>query len=542
MIGSSIAESLSSDPVSGFVFDPYARLGPNTPSGEVINENTALTCAAVKAAVTVLAETVATLPLGVFQHLSNGARRPAPEHPAHRLLHDLANDETTSFIWRETLQGHLGTWGNGYSEIEFGGDNKTPLNLWQRSPQPARTRPVRRNKVDGKVWYQLHDEQGRESFVEARRILHIPGLGFDGMVGYSPVALMANPIGVNKGAERYASELFANDARPNGFVTVPGELSEPAYERVSKSFNQSGSAHGSRHKTQLLEGGSTYATAQMNPNDVQMIEARRFGIEEIARAYRLSPPMLQDLTHGTYSNITELGRQFIVYTMQPWLERWKAEINRKLLGDGFFCDFNVRAFMKGDPKARADYYFRLMSIGAITVNRILELEDENPIGPEGDERFVPANWIPLKRALQDPPEPTPAPQLTPPATDEDGTDKGLSLSTLAVRKASRELHIKEGKAAIRQANKGGNFVEWLDTFLDDAHLTLCAEKFELVAQMVNIPASVFAVAHIHESKQALLAAAECQPDELPNRVAQCVAQWAETRTIDTQTPKENHNG
>ncbi len=541
MIGAAIAESLSSVPVSGFVFDPRIHLGPNTPSGEVINENTALTCAAVRAAVGVLSDTVATLPLGVFEHLPNGGNRPAPEHPVHRVIHDVANEETTSFIWREVSQGHLGTWGNAYSEIELAA-NGNLLNLWQRSPDPTRTKPVRRTDVDGKMWYQLHNDRGQESWMEAKKMLHVPGLSFDGTIGYSPVFMMRDLIGVNKAAERYAGELFKNDARQNGYITLPTELSKDAYDRMKTSINDSGSAHGNRHKMGILEGGATFANGQMNPEDVQMIDARKFGVEEVARAYRISPPMLQDLTHGTFSNITELGRQFIVYTMQPWLERWKAEINRKLLALPFFCDFNVRAFMKGDPKARADYYFKLFSIGGTTVNKILELEDDNPIGPEGDERFVPANLIPLKFALAAPPKPKePQPPVEKDERDDDDENKDPALATLAFRNATRELHVKEGKAAQRQADNGGNFTEWLDTFFDDTHLALCEKKLEVAARLASLEATHMAIFHVGESKRMLLEAAECKPGELPERIAHCVARWDEIRTIDISNLKENTN-
>ncbi len=417
MIGTAFADALSgtANPEKWMV--DWVTQGRRTSSGETINESTALTCAAVYAANRVLGETIACLPLDVFRRLPGGGKQPAQNLTQQRLLHDAPNKETTSFIFRETLQVHLGTWGNGYAEIQRSFDG-TPQALWQRSPKPDRTKPVRRDDVDGEIWYLCRDEVGTETWIKAENMFHVPGLGFDGLIGYSPINLMKDPIGVNKAAERYAGELFLNDGRPNGYITLPAgpSMSDPSYNRTKKAF-QSGSEHGNRHKIQILEGGATYATAQMNPEDVQMIEARKFGIEEIARAYRIPPPLLQDLTHGTFSNVTELGRQFIKFTMLPWIKRWQEEINRKLLPPDHFAKFNTRAFLQGDPKQEAEFATKMFMMGESTVNEIRELHDKNPIGPDGDVHFVPANLIPLELAIKGPPEP--APPVVQPSGEEE---------------------------------------------------------------------------------------------------------------------------
>jgi HK97 family phage portal protein len=437
MIGTAIADALSGTVNPERWMVDWITQGRKTSSGETINESTALTCAAVYAANRVLGETLACLPLDVFRNLPNGGKEPAPNLRQQRMLHDEPNKETTSFIFRETLQVHLGTWGNGYAEIQRSFDG-TPQALWQRSPKPQHTKPVRRDDVDGEIWYQLHDDVGTETWVKAENMFHVPGLGFDGLIGYSPISLMKDPIGVNKAAERYAGELFANDARPNGYITMPAgpAMNDKAYERTKKAF-QSGSERGSRHKLQILEGGATYATAQMNPEDVQMIEARKFGIEEIARVYRIPPPLLQDLTHGTFSNVTELGRQFIKFTMLPWIKRWQEEINRKLLPPDHFAKFNTRAFLQGDPKQEAEFATKMFMMGESTVNEIRELHDKNPIGPDGDVHFVPANLIPLELAIKGPPNPKAPPPAqgnddTPPEKDGETEDQRAN-STAVIR-------------------------------------------------------------------------------------------------------------
>jgi hypothetical protein len=381
-------------------------------------------------------------------------------------------------------------------------------------------------------------------------MLHIPGFGGNGVLGYSPISYMREPIGGQKGAERYGSELFANDGRPAGVITVPGPLSDAGYERTKKDFNEM--LRDKRHSIPLLEQGATFAETQMHPQDVQMIETRRFGIEEIARAYRIPPPLLQDLTHGTYSNVTELGRWFIVYTMRPWLKRWQGEINRKLLEPPFFAEFNVNAFMQGDPAAQATYFFKLFSIGGMTINRILELINENPIGPEGDERFVPGNLIPLNQAIAGERVPGPPKPPTPPESGErqeaDGAGDMLSdgrrMSRIGQRAweiATRELLAKESRAADRAAKSDDNFVQWVDEFYQK-HLPLCVEKFEVAALALGFSAERFARIHVGLSKDALLSAAECSLEELPATVAAAFEIRTETRTLSLEDSHVNSNG
>ena len=456
----------------------WVRGGPKTSSGESITESNALTIAAVWAAVRVLAETVASLPINVHQQLPSGRTALAIDSPVQRLIHDQPNEETTSFIFRETAQGHLGTWGNAYAEIERTMDG-TPVALWGLSPRPHDTKPVRRKDVDNKIWYLVREVGVEDRWVKSRDMLHIPGFGFDGLMGYSPIRMMREPIGVGRAMERYAGELFANDARPNGVVTVNGKMGDDQYERAKKDFNQDSSEHGSRHRIQVLEGGATFAATQMNPEDVQMIEARRFSIEEIARAYRIAPTLLQDLTHGTYSNITELGRQFIVYTMMPWLKRWEAEINRKLLPPDQFAKFNTRAFLEGDPKQQSEYFKSLFMVGGMTVNRMLELLNENTIGPEGDVRFVPANMIPLDKAIAGPP---PKPEQKGPAGFDPNDGQDTEEKQQAESRADFLAYAKQiaDNAAVETANINDKAAE-----LDEASARAARKRFQLLSNNVE---------------------------------------------------------
>lgn len=391
-------------------------LGRETSAGEQVDEQTALTCTAVYAAVRVLAETVAFLPWKVYRRLPDGGKEEATGHPLYRLLHDAPNPEMSAYHFRESLQAHLATWGNAYAEIQRTRSGEIYA-LWPI--EPDRVRAKRRNR---QVVYDVSQPEGGQVTLTRREMFHVAGLGFDGLVGYSPIALQRETVGRSMGADRFAAETTSNNPAPSGFLEHPGTLSEKAQQRWNEAMKRRAS-QGNRHRVLLLEEGMKFAGSQLKPSDVQLIHTRRYNVEDVARMYRIAPSLLQDLTHGTFSNITELGRQFVIYTMNPWFGRWCSAANGQLLDSGeYFCEFSTNAFMAGDPKARSEFYRGLFGIGGMTINDILRKENMNPIGPEGDRRFVPLNMVPLDKLDEiyaaDPPAAGDDDQVDDPADDE----------------------------------------------------------------------------------------------------------------------------
>ncbi len=524
----------------------WFRGGSRTASGERITPQTALACVAVKAAVTLLADTVAQLPLNVHKRLPNGTSIPDFQSQEQQLLHVQPNPETSSFIWRETLQGHLGTWGNGYSEIIRDGRQRAAV-VVQRDPRPSRTKPSRRE--DGTLFYEVHNEHGqRESDIEARNMFHVPGFGFDGLIGYSPVSHGAEAIGASNAASRSAAELFANGLQPSGFVTLPNVLDEDAFNLARKRFNPEPTA-GERHKVGLLEGGATYAATSMKPDDVQLIETRRFSVEEIARMYRIPPALLQDLINGTsYASVVELIRAFFQFTIGPWLGRWTAEINRKLLQPDQFAKFNTRAFLAGNHTERADYYLKMIRNGVMNDNEVRELEDLPSIGPDGDTYFVSRDLVPLEFAAKEPepakvPQP-PKPPTAPPAIPDDGTGPNepenqspvdvpdqLRQATVDVLNAAlvRMLN-KEANAAKRAAGSPATMLDWLDEFYlkHEATLTDALGPPLEACRLAGVDVGTnedFVAMHVGGSREGLLRATEVRADKLLASVSACVDGW-----------------
>jgi len=512
--------------------------GDPTFSGERVNEETALAVGAVRACVSLIAEAVATLPLHVYERLRDGDKQRAADHPVDRLLSSQPNPDCSAFTWREALMGHLLTYGNAYAEIDWSLMPDIPAHLWLRSPHPSRTKPDRTD--DGALVYELRNEQGQlETTAPAKDMLHVPGLGFDGVMGYSVIRHGKQAIGIAKGVDRYVGDFLARDCKPGGIISVPDYLKPESYERTKASFNQ----NDERHRIQLLEGGATYAAVQLSPADVQLVEARRLSVEDVCRLFHVPLPLVQLYTSGMgYSSVVELNRAFAVYTLSPWLRRLEAELNRKILRPPYFCEFSTQALMQADHQARGEYYRTLVSAGVMTINEVRRLENLNAIGPEGDRRLYPLNSIPADR-VDDYFDSKIAKNNT-----SSGSASGSSGNP-ALRPQLRRLladvltrHLtRDGKAAMSAAKKPQHFLSWMDGYFRRGSQFLAQEVAPVIEGFLALGDRVFGHTAmepavlalvervVDDSRQALLQAAECQPRDLAARVAECVESWPETR-------------
>lgn len=394
--------------------------GMPSDAGVAVNEATAITLTTVYACVTLIADAIAQLPLNVYESLPSGGRRPVPGHPLQSLLHDSPTDEMSSFIWRQTSQHHALMWGNGYTEIERtrGGDAVGLLLLY-----PNATEPVKRA---GQPLYYRTNINGRSFEIPAADVLHIPALGFDGFKGYSPVHIARNAIGMGLAMEKFGGKFFANDSRSGGFLMHPGKLGDAALNNVQSSFQKQG-GNDNAFKVKVLEEGMKFVSTSIPPDDAQFLGSREFQVAELARMYRVPLVLLQAMEKATSwgSGIEQQMIGFVVWTIQPWIVRWESEMNRKLLtkaerARGLFIKFNLNALMRGDMKARAEFYKALHGVSAINPNEIRAFEEFNPY--EGGDRF----YYPTNMGdAQDMPEPEPAPDpdLDPPPEPDSTFDE-----------------------------------------------------------------------------------------------------------------------
>ena len=382
----------------------YSFFMGGSASGKQVNERTSMQMTAVYSCVRILSEAVASLPLNVYRYTDTGGKEKAFDHPLYRLLHDEPNPEMSSFIFRETLMTHLLLWGNAYAQIIRNGKGEV-IALYPLMPDRM---TVDRDE-NGRLYYKYRKSNDDAPTMESgvvilapSDVLHVPGLGFDGLVGYSPIAMAKNAIGLAIAAEEYGSKFYANGAAPSGVLEHPGTLKDPA--RVRDSWNSTFGGSSNSHKVAVLEEGMKYTPISISPNEAQFLETRKFQINEIARIFRVPPHMVGDLEKSSFSNIEQQSLEFVKYTLDPWVIRWEQALYRTLLSEEekktYFFKFNVEGLLRGDYQSRMQGYATARQNGWMSANDIRELEDLDRIPAElgGDLYLINGNMLPLESA------------------------------------------------------------------------------------------------------------------------------------------------
>lgn len=382
----------------------YRFLFGGSNSGKNVNERSAMQMTAVYACVRILSESIAGLPVHLYQYMDSGSKQKAIEHPLYRLLHDEPNPEMTSFVFRETLMTHLLLWGNAYAQIIRNGKGQVvalyPL-------MPNRMSVDRDNKGHLFYQYQMQDSDAPTAksgtvILKPSDVLHIPGLGFDGLVGYSPIAMAKNAIGLSIATEEYGAKFFANGATPSGILEYPGTVKNP--EAIRESWNAGFGGSSNAHKVAVLEEGMKYTPIAITPNEAQFLETRKFQIDEIARIFRVPPHMVGDLEKSSFSNIEQQSLEFVKYTLEPWIVRWEQSLNRALLSEAekaaYFVKFNVDGLLRGDYQSRMNGYATARQNGWMSANDIRELENLDLIPDElgGNLYLINGNMTKLQDA------------------------------------------------------------------------------------------------------------------------------------------------
>lgn len=365
----------------------YSFLFGRTTSGKPVNERTAMQTTAVYACVRILAEAIASLPLHVYEYQDDGGKKLVHDHPLYYLLHDEPNPEMTSFVFRETLMSHLLIWGNAYAQIIRDGAGRV-LGLYPLLPDKMEVQRDDRGNI-----YYVYSRNSDENpmfkeygniRLKAEDVLHIPGLGFDGLIGYSPIAMAKNAVGMTLACEEYGASFFANGANPGGVLEHPGVLKDPS--KVRESWNSVYRGVNNAHKIAVLEEGMKYQQIGIPPEEAQFLETRKFQINEIARLYRIPPHMVGDLDKSSFSNIEQQSLEFVKYTLDPWVIRWEQSLQRSLLLPGekgkYFIKLNVDGLLRGDYQSRMNGYAVGRQNGWFSANDIREMENMNPIPDE----------------------------------------------------------------------------------------------------------------------------------------------------------------
>lgn len=373
-------------------------------AGKNVNERSAMQMTAVYSCVRILAEAVAGLPLHLYRYKEDGGKERAIDNNLYHLLHDEPNKEMSSFIFRETLMTHLLLWGNAYAQIIRNGKGEV-VALYPLMPNKMQ---VDRDE-NGELYYiytRSSDEaktmEGVTVYLTPRDVLHIPGLGFDGLVGYSPIAMAKNAIGLAIATEEYGAKFFANGAAPSGVLEHPGTIKDPS--RLRENWNSTFGGSANSGKVAVLEEGMKYTPISISPEQAQFLETRKFQIDEIARIFKVPPHMVGDLEKSSFSNIEQQSLEFVKYTLDPWVIRWEQSLSRALLNEDekrkYFFKFNLEGLLRGDYESRMSGYAVARQNGWMSANDIRELENMDKIPAEdgGDLYLINGNMLPLNKA------------------------------------------------------------------------------------------------------------------------------------------------
>ena len=370
-------------------------------SGENVDEKSAMQIATVYACVRLLADSVAQLPLHLYKWESDDRSVKAREHPLYKILYRQANPEMTSFSFMEMLMVQLLLWGNAYAQIVRDGKNSV-LGLYPLLPENVE---IDRDE-HGKLYYIYHaytndvpGETNKDIYFRREEILHIPGLGFNGLVGFSPIAMMKNPLGSTISVEKYGSSFFRNNGQPIGVLQHPTSLKDP--ERLRQDWKRIYGGSDNAHNVAILEEGITYKPISLPPEDSQFLSTREFDVETICSIFRVPPHMVQFLKRSTFNNIEHQSIDFVVHTLDPWLIRIEEAIVKDVLledeQDIYYPKFNVDGLLRGAVEDRMRAYSIAIASGIITSNEARQKENLPPFPPEegADHPIVNGSYVRL---------------------------------------------------------------------------------------------------------------------------------------------------
>lgn len=349
-------------------------------SGVQVNEESAMKFITVYSCVRVLAETLGSLPLFVYKERRGGGADKAPDHPVHELLYSLPNDEMTTVTWRAQQIGNQAISGNCYSVITLNNRGQ-PFDLY---PVPWSQCQPYRDQSDGKIKYQIMD-RGKFETLPAEKIFHVPGLGFDGIQGYSPVRMAAESIGVGMAASEFAARFFGQGMNVGTVLEYPESLGDVAYERLREDLEARGSGLANSWRPLILEEGAKFNRIPMPLSDAQFIEGRKFTRDDLCGLFRVPPHMIANLERSTNNNIEQQSIEFVMYSLLPYLVAWEKALNWKLFTPaerraGYYVKHNLAGLLRGDYKSRQEGLAIMRQNGAINADQWLEIEDMNPIG------------------------------------------------------------------------------------------------------------------------------------------------------------------
>lgn len=377
----------------------YTRLEKPTAAGVSVNESSCLKFSPVFAAVRKISETIASLPLITYREGEKGKKRET-KHPLYPILHHRPNPEMTRIQMEEAQMAHRLLWGNSYSHIQQDLLGR-PIALWPLDPSRIK---VTRPDVNGPLVYEyLLTDNGEKVYFPSWEILHIAGLGFNGISGYSVISLAREGIATGLAYEEYSARFFSNNATPAGFLEIPGVVDEQTKKTIRQDWY---GTYGGVSKSQLIGiigQGMKFNPVSVQARDAQFLESRKFTVTEVCRWFNIAPHMIFDLERSTNNNIEQQSLESVIYTFRPWCVRIEQAIqNKMIIDDDITVEHRLEGLLRGDTASRTAYYMAGRQWGWLSINDIRELENMELIDG-GDDYLQPMNMMDINAPQPKPP-------------------------------------------------------------------------------------------------------------------------------------------
>jgi HK97 family phage portal protein len=399
----------------------YGGPGTKTKSGSSVSEFNAMQLAVVWACIKILSEDSASLPLHLYRRRKGGGKDRAWADDRYFLLHDQPNPEMTAMSFRESYASHLLSWGNGYAEKErTGGRINKVIALWPITPNRVTVKRDEKRKLVYAV--NMSGSNLQNVTLPKENILHTPGLSWNGLVGYSPIAAARESIGLGMSLQEYGELYFGNGTHPGVIVSHPGKLGKDGYESMKNALMDAYSGLGQSHRLMLLEEGLKMEKVGIPNNEAQFLESMKYNNVDIGtRIYRLFPQQYGEYDKAsTYASAEQFAIDYVTKVLRSWLVRLEQSYNMSLLDPSeygvYFWEHNIEGLLRGDIAARYAAYVMGKRNGFLNADEIRDQENLNPI-PDGlgQEYIVEKNMIGVGDLGQDLAQPTPPkpPPVTP---------------------------------------------------------------------------------------------------------------------------------
>lgn len=514
-----------------------------TSSGVAMNEEVALKYTAVWCATRILSESLAALPLNLFEVIGPRNKQKAEGHNLHQLLHDEPNPEQDSMVWFDQQMQALLNHGNAFAEKQMTG--RRVQALWPIHPSRIPRQNIKRadsndprlaelGAMPGEIVYYVNNNDGTKTPIPASRMLHVTGvLSGNGLYGKGVIEWGANAIGRAVATEEHVASFFRNGAVSNVVLKHPRSLSETKAIQLRNQWQAVYGGSQNHYKAVVLEDGMEAQAISYDAKQAAMIESSNFSITDISRLYRIPPHMLADLSRSTFNNVEASNLSFVIHSLIPWVVRFEKAFRRQLLTPQekgrFKPTFNVTGLLRGDMKARAEFYTKLFNMGALSPDDIRELEGQNAVDG-GDQYFVRRDMISLNNAGAVPTSETAArPDEDLDALEDDPRNAAATATRAAVQATLAGMVDYECRAAMRAVKNPNKFMSWMDSFygtfgdkLQDA-----LKPFEPAAKALGVVLDSEAIAEQYtlHSRNTFDDLLDLEPDRFTELVAAVTTEW-----------------